>query len=189
MNPDAPPRGDEHTMTLLGALPLLARPEAKTFANIGFGSGLTTDTLLSHSGPRRVDTIEIEPAMVAGARGFYPRVHRVFADPRASVYFEDAKSFFARHRRRYDVIVSEPSNPWVNGVASLFTVEFYRHAVRYLEPDGLFVQWLHIYELDDRLLASMFGAVDAVFADYDVYQPNSGDLVVLAVRTGRVRPS
>jgi len=186
MAPTAPPGGDEYTMTLLGALPLLAHPDAKTVANIGFGSGLTADTLLSHSGLRRLDTIEIEPAMVAGARGFYPRVHRVFADPRATVYFEDAKSFFARHRRRYDLIVSEPSNPWVNGVASLFTVEFYRHAVRYLEPDGLFVQWLHIYELDDRLLASMFGALDAVFSDYDVYQPNSGDLIVLAVPKGRV---
>ncbi|HEX5091510.1 MAG TPA: fused MFS/spermidine synthase [Burkholderiales bacterium] len=186
MRPGGTPSGDEYTMTLLGALPLLARPDAKTFANIGFGSGLTADTLLSHSGPRRVDAIEIEPNMVSGARGFYPRVYRVFSDPRVSVYYEDAKSYFARHRSRYDVIVSEPSNPWVNGVASLFTVEFYQHAVRYLAPDGLFVQWLHIYELDDRLLASMFGALDSAFSDYDIYQPNSGDLIVLAVRKGRV---
>jgi spermidine synthase len=186
MNPERAPQPDEHTMTLLGALPLLAKPSAKTFANNGLGYGLTSETLLSHSGPRTVDTIEIEPAMAAGARAFHPRVDRAFRDPRAAVHFEDAKSYFARHNKRYDVIVSEPSNPWVNGVASLFTVEFYRHVSRHLAPDGLFVQWLHIYELNDRLLGSMLAAMGEVFPDYDVYQPNSGDLIVVAARDGRV---
>jgi spermidine synthase len=186
MDPARPRREDEYTMTLLGALPLLAKPDARTIANIGLGSGLTAETLLSHSAPRSVDTIEIEPAMAAGARAFHPRVDRAFRDRRATIHFEDAKSYFARHLKRYDVIVSEPSNPWVNGVASLFTVEFYRHAGRYLAPDGLFVQWLHIYELDDPLLGSMFAALGAAFSDYDVYQANSGDLVVVAVREGRV---
>jgi len=186
LNTAKPPSPDEYTMTLLGALPLLARPDARRFANIGFGSGLTAETLLSHSGPRSVDTIEIEPAMATGALAFYPRVDRVFHDRRMRVYFEDAKSYFARHGRRYDVIVSEPSNPWVNGVASLFTAEYYRHTVHFLEPGGLFVQWLHMYELDDRLLASMLSALGTVFADYDVYQASTGDLIVLAVREGKV---
>jgi hypothetical protein len=133
-----------------------------------------------------LDIIEIEPAMAAGAYAFHPRVDRLFRDRRAHVHFEDAKSYFARHGERYDVIVSEPSNPWVSGVASLFTAEFYRDTARYLAPGGLFVQWLHFYELDDRLLGSMFAAMDAAFADYDVYQVSAGDLVVVAVRAGRV---
>jgi predicted membrane-bound spermidine synthase len=186
MDPTRPRNEDEFTMTLLAALPLLARPEAKTFANIGLGSGLTAETLLSHAGLERLDIVEIEPAIASGAYAFYPRVDRLFRDRRAGVYFEDAKSFFARHGRRYDVIVSEPSNPWVNGVASLFTAEFYRQAARHLAAGGLFVQWLHIYELGDRQLASMFGALDAVFPDYDVYQTSSGDLVVVAARDGPV---
>jgi len=186
MNPAAPRQEDEYTMTLIAALPLLVKPDAKTFANIGVGSGLSAETLLSHSGPESVDVIEIEPAMATGAYAFFPRVDRLFRDSRVRMYFEDAKSFFARHGKRYDVILSEPSNPWVNGVASLFTAEFYRHAARYLAPDGLFVQWLQIYELEDRQLASMFKALDTVFPDYEVYQSSSGDLVVLAVREGRV---
>src|SRR4029079_6920317 len=68
MNPGGRPTGDEYTMTLAGALPLLMKPEAKTFANIGVGSGLTSETVLSHSGPLVLDTIEIEDAMVAGAQ-------------------------------------------------------------------------------------------------------------------------
>jgi predicted membrane-bound spermidine synthase len=186
MDRSQPRAEDEYTMVLLGALPLLARPETKTIANIGIGSGLTAEVLLSHSGPSAVDTIEIEPAMAAGSYAFHPRVDRLFRDRRARVHFEDAKSYFARHARRYDLIVSEPSNPWVNGVASLFTAEFYRDTARYLAPGGLFAQWLHFYELDDRLLGSMFAALDANFSDYDVYEVSAGDLVVLAVREGRV---
>jgi len=186
MNPALPRTEDEYTMTLLGALPLLAAPGARRFANIGFGSGLTAETVLSHSGVESLDVIEIEPAMAAGAYAFHPRVDRLFRDRRVHVHFEDAKSYFARHGERYDVIVSEPSNPWVSGVASLFTAEFYRDTARYLAPGGLFVQWLHFYELDDRLLGSMFAAMDAAFADYDVYQVSAGDLVVVAVRAGRV---
>jgi len=186
MDPSRPRAEDEYTMTLLGALPLLARPAAKTFANIGIGSGLTAEVVLSHSGPTAVDTIEIEPAMATGSLSFHPRVDRLFRDRRAHLFFEDAKSYFARHGSRYDVIISEPSNPWVNGVASLFTAEFYRDTARHLAPGGLFVQWLHFYELDDRLLGSMFAALDATFGDYDVYQVSAGDLVVLAVREGRV---
>jgi predicted membrane-bound spermidine synthase len=186
MDPAQPRTEDEYTMTLLGALPLLAKPGARTFANIGFGSGLTAETVLSHAGTLALDTIEIEPAMATGALAFHPRVDRAFRDRRANVYFEDAKSYFARHGKRYDVIVSEPSNPWVSGVASLFTAEFYRDTARYLAPGGLFVQWLHFYELDDRLLGAMFAAMDTAFADYDVYQASAGDLVVLAVREGRV---
>jgi spermidine synthase len=177
---------DEYTMTLLGALPLLAKPEAKTFANIGIGSGLTAEVILSHKAPAALDLIEIEPAMAVGAYAFHPRVDRIFRDRRLRLHEEDAKSFFARHGRRYDVIVSEPSNPWVNGVAGLFTREFYRDSARYLAPRGLFVQWLHLYELDDRLLASMLAAMGETFADYEVYQSSVGDLVVLAVREGAV---
>jgi len=184
LDPASLPVIDEHTMTLLAALPLLAKPDAKSFANIGFGSGLTTEVLLSHSGPRQVDTIEIEPAMVAGARAFFPRIDLAFRDPRSRIQFEDAKSFFARHGKRYDVIISEPSNPWVNGVGSLFTTEFYRDTKRYLAPGGLFVQWLHLYEFDEKLLSSILAALGENFADYEIYEVNDADIVVVAVAEG-----
>src|SRR5262249_36528537 len=147
----------------------------------GFGSGMTGEVALSAVSIERFDTIEIEPAMVEAARGFSPRVRRPFEDPRSRIHIEDAKTYFARHQARYDLIVSEPSNPWVNGVASLFTTEFYRDVKRYLAPDGLFVQWIQIYELDDRLFASILGALDENFADYAVYEAaNNADVMVVA---------
>lgn len=180
------PAEDEYTMTLLGALPLLLKPGAKTFANIGWGSGLTVEVVLSHSGPQIIDSVEIEPAMFAGAHLFSPRVDRAYRDARSRVYFEDAKTYFARHGKLYDVIISEPSNPWVNGVAGLFTTEFYRDTKRYLAPGGLLVQWLHLYEFNDLLLGSIVAALGENFADYEIYESNPGDLVVVAVAQDRV---
>jgi hypothetical protein len=186
MDPDRPPTGDEYTMVIAAALPLLMKPDATRYANIGFGSGLTAETLLSHGGPRQVDTIEIEPAMVSGARSFVPRVIRPYRDPRSNIVIEDAKSFFARHGKRYDVIISEPSNPWVNGVANLFTTEWYRNVKRYLAHGGLLVQWLQTYEFNDRLLGSILAALGENFADYEIYELNGVDLIVVAVAEGRV---
>jgi len=186
MEPGGRPTNDEYTMVITAALPLLIKPDAKSFANIGFGSGLTAEALLSHSGPRQVDTIEIEPAMVSGARSFIPRVIRPYRDPRSNIVIEDAKSFFARHGKRYDVIISEPSNPWVNGVASLFTTEFYRDVKRYLAPGGLLVQWLQLYEFNDRLLGSILSALGDNFSDYEIYEINGWDIIVVAVAEGRV---
>lgn len=190
MDDARPPVEDEHTMTFLGALPLLIAPQARTYASIGFGSGMTAAVLLSHSGPSRVDSIEIEPAMVEGAAAYGPRVQQAYTDPRSRIFLEDAKSYFARHGRRYDVIVSEPSNPWVNGVAGLFTSEFYRDVKRYLAPGGVFVQWLQLYEFDDALLASVLRALGESFSDYEAYATNSADLVLVAVESGKVpRPA
>ena len=186
LDTDLPPTPDEYTMSLVAALPLLMKPDAKTFANIGWGSGLTVEVALSHRGPREVDSIEIEPAMVTGAMAFSPRVLRAYQDRRGHVFYEDAKSYFARYAKRYDVIMAEPSNPWVNGVASLFSTEFYRDTKRYLAPGGLFVQWLQLYEFNDQLLASILGALSANFADYEIYESNPGDLLLVAVAEGRV---
>jgi predicted membrane-bound spermidine synthase len=186
MDPDRRPTGDEYTMVVAAALPLLIKPDATRYANIGFGSGLTAEALLSHSGPREVDTIEIEPAMVSGARSFVPRVIRPYRDSRSNIVIEDAKSFFARHGKRYDVIISEPSNPWVNGVANLFTTEWYRDVKRYLAPGGLLVQWLQTYEFNDRLLGSILAALGENFADFEIYEMNGVDLIVVAVAEGRV---
>src|SRR5581483_9178195 len=97
----------------------------------------------------------IEPEMVRGSRHFWPANRRVFDDPRSRIVIDDAKSFFASSGQRYDIILSEPSNPWVSGVSGLFTTEFYARVRRYLSDDGVFGQWLHLYELNDGLVLSV----------------------------------
>jgi hypothetical protein len=179
---------DEATMIMAAALPLAFLPQARTVANIGLGSGLTSHVFLASDTIREVDTIEIEPAIVEAARGFSPRNDNVYRDPRSRIHIEDAKTFFSSHNKRYDIIVSEPSNPWVSGVASLFTEEFYRHAKRHLNEGGLFVQWMQLYEINPALVASVFKALARHFPDYAVYSGFEGDVIVIA-RNGGALPA
>lgn len=180
------PTEDELTMILAGAIPLAIRPDAKTAANIGMGSGLTTHTLLCSPNLEVVDTIEIEPVMTKAAEQFGERVELAYTDPRSAFHFDDAKAFFASARREYDIIVSEPSNPWVSGVASLFSEDFYARVKRYLAEDGVFVQWIQLYEIDTRLVASVLGALSNHFSDFVAYAPNRGDMLLISVVEGKV---
>ncbi|MBC8007183.1 MAG: hypothetical protein H7X76_03955, partial [Prolixibacteraceae bacterium] len=156
--------------------------------NIGFGSGLTTHTLLGSTAITSVDTIEIEPAMIEGARTFGAVVARAFNDPRSNIHIEDAKSFFAGRNEKYDVIVSEPSNPWVSGVSGLFSDEFYKQVKRYVRDDGVLVQWIQLYEIDTELVLSMLKALGNNFEDYVAYEAGPADMVILAVPKGSVPP-
>jgi spermidine synthase len=187
VSPGAAVGDDEPVMAMLGALPLLLQPQARSAAVVGFGSGITSHVLLASSSLRELDTIEIEAAMVeAAARGFRPLNSAAFDDPRSRVHIEDAKAFFARQGKRYDLIVSEPSNPWVSGVASLFTHEFYRRVATHLNPDGLFVQWLQLYEMEVALVASVMKALVTVFPHYDIYSADDNNLIVVARRGAAV---
>jgi spermidine synthase len=197
---------DEPTMILLGLLPLSLKQNAKTIATIGIGSGLTTHSLLLSHLPQQVDTIEIEPAMVEAARLFGERVDKTFTDHRSNIYIEDAKAFFSynkpsrdtgaldtpirkyRESNRYDVIISEPSNPWVSGVAGLFSMEFYQHVRRYLNDDGLLVQWIHLYHIDLPQIASVVKALSPHFNDYRIYALNLSDIAIVAAKFGVVPP-
>ena len=147
---------------------------------------MTTHTLLAVPTIERVDTIEIEPAIIEGAQRFGQRVERAYTDPRSRIIVDDAKSFFARSREKYDLIVSEPSNPWVAGVAPLFTEEFYRRLRDYLADDGLLVQWVHAYEFEDPLLGSITSALAKSFPAYSVYGTNTGDLLLIAPKSGKL---
>lgn len=180
MGREQPPTSDEPTMIMLGGLPLLAKPAAQTAAVIGMGSGISANVLLGSPTLRSVDVIEIEEAMVEGARHFSPYSDRVFKDPRAHIRIDDAKSYFASHRKRYDLIISEPSNPWVSGVSSLFSDEFYRRIKTHLNDGGLLIQWMHLYETDAAIVSSIVKALAGQFADYRIYISNTSDLVLLA---------
>jgi len=178
---------DEVTMILAAALPLSMHPNPARVANIGFGSGLTTHTLLTSGLVKQLDSVEIEPLMVEGARrGFGPRIHSVFEDPRSHIVYEDAKTFFATQRKPYDLIVSEPSNPWVSGVASLFSDEFYARVVHYLQPDGYFVQWVQIYETDIGIVASVIKALSKNFSAYAIYNLDDTNILIIATRAAAV---
>ncbi len=118
--------------------------------------------------------------MAEASRGFLPRNIGAYADPRGAILIDDARTFFAANERRYDIIVSEPSNPWVSGVASLFTREFYARVRRHLAPGGLLVQWFQLYEIDASLVATVLTALGTEFPHYAIYAASDHDLLIVA---------
>ena len=179
---------DESTMVLTGALGLLLNPAAKVAVNIGFGSGISTHVLLTSPSLEHVDTVEIEPAMVEVAKAFRTYNELAYSDARSSMHFDDAKTFFSTRNRQYDLIISEPSNPWVSGVAGLFSTEFYALVRRHLREGGLLVQWLQLYEIDITLAASVLKALESNFDHYAIFAPNYEDILIVARNGGPLPP-
>lgn len=173
--------GDAATQAMLPIVTLAHAPHARTAAVIGLGAGITSHVLLGNPALEAVVTIEIEPEMIRGSKSvFYPANRRVFDDPRSTFVIDDAKSHFASAGTQYDLIVSEPSNPWVSGVSGLFTREFYARAAEYLAKDGIFGQWVHLYELDDELMLTIIAALHETFPSYAIYHVSRGDMLIIA---------
>ena len=171
---------DEATQLLLPLITLAHVPDARHAAVIGFGSGMSAHALLGSDRLASLVTIDIEPLMVEASRLFWPANRRVYEDPRSRIVHDDAKSYFAASPMRYDLILSEPSNPWVSGVAGLFTDEFYRRVRGTLAPGGVFGQWLHLYEIDDALVLSVLAALHRNFPSYAIHFTNDSDLLIVA---------
>ncbi len=178
---------DLETQLLLAHAPLFLSPKARSILIIGHGSGITLGSALRHP-VARVDVAEISSSVRVADALFAEDNHHALADPRVHVYREDGQSFLRTTPRRYDVIVSEPSNPWMVGISDLFTVEFFEVARGQLEPGGVFCLWFHTYHQNDDGVRLVLRTLDAVFPHAIVFSDNDeGNLIVLASET-RLRP-
>ena len=187
--PKIPMDQDMATQLLLPLMVLAHAPGATQGAVIGQGSGITSHVLLSSPTLERLHTIEIEPEMINGSRLFYPGNRRVFDDPRSKFEIDDARAFLSASGPAFDFVVSEPSNPWVSGVSGLFTVEFYKRVQSRLKAGGIFVQWFHMYEIDDASVAAVAAGIDRVFADYRMYVSSNSDVIIVASSGGPLPPA
>lgn len=177
---------DESTMYQIPLLPMALHPEAQYVANIGLGAGITTKTLLLNPKIKNIKTIEIEEQVLKAVKVLGTQVESVFTDSRSEIIIDDAKSFFAADGQKYDIILSEPSNPWVSGVSGLFSTEFYRVVKQKLHGDGLFAQWLQLYEIDIDLAVSVLKAISENFQDFRVYIMNDSDCLIVAKKNGEL---
>src|SRR5207249_3644231 len=143
---DATSGADMLTQRLLGHLPLLLHPAPRRACVIGLGSGVTVGSVLAHP-VRQVDAVEISPEVVEAARLFGRFNRAALDDPRLRLRVADGRNHLLLTDRRYDVIVSEPSNPWMAGVSSLFTRDFFALARSHLAAGGILCQWAHVYNM------------------------------------------
>ncbi|MBI4609854.1 MAG: fused MFS/spermidine synthase [Candidatus Rokubacteria bacterium] len=175
---DASTAGDMPTQVLSGHIPLLLHPRPEKVLVIGLASGVTVGAVTRHP-VREITAVEIEPAVVEASRLFAPVNHRPLDDPRVRLVVDDARNVLLLSRDRYDVIISEPSNPWMSGPAKLFTREFFWLGRERLAPGGLFVQWLQLYGMTEPSLKALLRTFQSVFPYLLVFQPAAGDLLLV----------
>jgi spermidine synthase len=162
---DASNRFDMANQKLISHIPLLLHRDPRKALLIGFGSGISAYSALRHS-LEKLDCVEISSQVILASRLFLAENHGVAGDPRLKLSIDDARAFVERSRERYDVIVSEPSNPWIAGVSNLFTREFFATLKTRLAPGGVMTQWLQTYSLDEETFR-MLGSEDPLEPDFD----------------------
>src|SRR5262245_4161581 len=176
---------DMLTQVLVGVIPaVMADSGARTLV-VGHGTGATAAAALA-AGIGRTDIVELEPAIVSGSRYFHEPGHDPLDDPRVTLHLEDARTLLAHGGGEYGAVISQPSNPWVVGVNNLFTVDFYRRVRARLRPDGVFCQWLQLYELSPETFQSLLASFLTVFPDAHLFCVwGSADALLVAAPSGR----
>lgn len=169
-------KNDMVPQTLFAHFPMLFHPQPDDVLVLGLASGITSGEIL-HYPVKRLDTVEINSQVVAASDFFIPWNNRVLSNPKAELIIQDGRAHLELTQRRYDVIISEPSNPWMAGLATLFTREFMELAKSRLKDGGIFVQWIHSYQMDWPTFALVGRTFSKVF-------PNG--LLVTADPGGRI---
>jgi len=175
---DASNANDMHTQVMSGHYPLFYRPDAKRALVIGMGSGVTAGAVALHP-VKQVDLIEIEPAVVEAGVFFAKENRDVLKNPRVRLTVADARNFLLASGGEYDVIISEPSNPWMRGIGSLFSLEFYELVARRLAPKGIVCQWIHMYGLFPEDLKMVVNTFRSVFPHTVIWNTIRGDLLLI----------
>ena len=175
---DASSRGDLATQFLLAHLPMAAKPDAKNVFVLGFGSGITGGALLGHPIEKLTIAENCGPVLEAGH--YFNQWNRgVLTNARTVIRQDDARAVLKLSKTKYDIIISEPSNPWVAGIGSIFSQEFYELCASRLTEDGIMAQWFHSYEMSDYIVSMVLRTFGSVFPNMEVWDTQEGDLVLL----------
>jgi spermidine synthase len=171
---------DMATQLLVGHLPMLLHPSPEDVFVIGLGTGITLRGLAGHP-TSRIDCVEISPEVVEASAWFAEANGNALKDPAIHLTVEDGRDLLLGTRKTYDVIISEPSNPWQTGNANLFTAEFYRLAASRLKEGGLFCQWIGLYDITPDNLRIASNTFLSAFSDALAFRTGS-DLILVGAR-------
>jgi spermidine synthase len=179
---DGSSRGDYPTMALAALVPALFAERVDHAFAIGFGTGVTAGELAELEETQSVTVAEISSAVIEAAPLFDFANHGVSSHPKVKIVHSDAYRALLKGGGRYDVIVSEPSNPWVAGVEMLFSREFLADARDHLTPRGVYCQWYHNYENSSEAIALVLRTYREVFDHVVVWSVNHADYLLLGFR-------
>ena len=175
--------GDFSTMFLLPSLAYLYAPDRKSglsSAVIGLGTGISAGVLGKIKKSADVTVLEIAPEVIDNVKRSPSFNFEVMSNPKVKILAQDGFKYFTKTRKKFDMIVSEPSNPWVIGVENVFSLEFYQLAKSSLAKDGVLIQWAQLYSIDDKTLKIMFHTINKVFPYAKLYRIGGGDVAIIA---------
>lgn len=171
------------TFLMIGHLPMLIHPDPRRVLVIGLGSGVTVSAAAQHP-VEAVEVAEIEPAVLEAA-AFFERENRgVLHDPRVRIVAADGRNYVRTASGPYDVVISQPSDLWISGIANLFSVEFYETIRKRLTPDGIICQWIPAYSMSPQELRMVVRTLLSVFPSATLWRANRSEFVFV----GQVRP-
>ena len=173
---DASNRSDMLTQKMVAHLPLLLHDNPREVMVVGLGSGATVGSALRHP-ITRADVLEISTEVVAASHFFIAENYDALKDPRTNLIVGDGRSHLLLTNRNYDVIISEPSNPWIAGVAALFTREFFSGARDRLATGGIMCQWANAYNISDSDLRSIAATFRSVFPNGSIWLVGGDDVL------------
>jgi len=172
--------GDADTQVMQGLVPAMLHPAPHNAFIVGLGTGTTAGWVADVPGMERVDVVELEPGMSVLARDHFAPVNRnVLAKPNVRLIAGDAREALLAAGNSYDLIISEPSNPYRAGVSALFTQEFYAAAKARLKENGLFAQWVQGYEVDAQAIRQVYATLTAVFPHVETWISGPNDLLFI----------
>ena len=175
---------DMRLQKMLAHIPALVHPNPKSVLVVGFGAGVTAGSFLPYPSVQRLVVCEIEPLIPqVVSTWFREQNNDVVHDPRTQIYYDDARGFVQTADEKFDVITSDPINPWVKGAATLYTREYFTAVKRMLNPGGVVTQWVPLYESTLEAVRSELATFFEVFPDGTVWANNIDgrgyDLVLL----------
>lgn len=171
--------GDIYTIKLLAHIPALLAEKRNNVMVVGLGTGVTAGELILYPDIERIDVAEISPSVVEALPYFHQFTHAVHRDPRVKIHIGDAFRIIGRSQKKWNIVISEPSNPWVTGVDSLFTREFYRLVKNHLSENGVMMQWAHTIIASPRMIEMILNTIQQEFKYSHVFLGGS-DLLILA---------
>lgn len=168
-------------LRFLGHLPLLFARHPERVAVIGYGTGITTGTVLLYPEVKQVDVFELESAVIEATQYFDFINHRPLEDNRIRVFTLDGRSHLAYEPSSYDVITADPIHPFVAGAANLYSQDFYRIAARRLNDGGIFCQWIPLVAISEDSFKTILNSIHSVFPHTAIFT-FFGEAVVIASR-------
>jgi len=181
--PDASSHGDRATQCLLAHIPMLFHPSPRSVMVLGLASGMTAGEVL-HYPIESLDVLEISKQVLHASHFFASYNNQLFLDKRVKIIQQDGRVHLTHTKTRYDVIISEPSNPWMAGLANLFSLEFFDHGKRRLKEGGIFLQWIHSYEMDWETFSLICNTFFKVFQSGAIFKtsPYGDDYLLLGFK-------